>query len=352
MSVCAPAWAVPPGDYGPPITQCSITDPEIDEVSGLVALTSGEMLLVEDSAPEPRPGATSVLMYRLDSMCAVQDGVVEFDQDPRDIEDLAFQDSTVWFADIGDNSQTRPNVALISAGYDAAAPQGQAGAPLVFRLAYPDGPHDAEALLLAPDGIPYIVTKELSGRSGVYRPAGPLDPSAEVAMEKVAELEFAMTGTPGGPVGRAGQLLVTGGTVAADHSHIALRTYTDAYVWTLAGNDVARALQSDPIAVIALPDAPQGEAISFAPDSRSLLVGSEGVNSVITAVPATSPPEQTQTDTAGRADPGAGTASADRAAPDSASSEVTAGLIAVAMVAVVAGATWLARRIRRNSSPR
>lgn len=352
LVIAAPAGAESPVDYGPPTSQCTITDPEIDELSGLAALPSGDLLLVEDSAPEPRPGATSVLMYRLDSTCAVQDGVVEFDQDPRDIEDLAFQDNTVWFADIGDNSQTRPNVALISVGYDAAVPQGQADAPVVFRLGYPDGPHDAEALLLAPDGIPYIVTKELSGRSVVYRPAGPLDPSAEVGLEKVAELEFAMTGTPGGPVGRAGQLLVTGGTVAADRSRIALRTYTDAYVWTLADNDVARALQSDPIAVIALPDAPQGEAISFAPDSRSLLVGSEGVNSVITAVPATSPPEQTQTDTAGRADPGAGTASADRAAPDSASSEVTAGLIAVAMVAVVAGATWLARRIRRNSSPR
>ncbi|MDQ3475362.1 MAG: hypothetical protein M3492_03195, partial [Actinomycetota bacterium] len=192
LSVCAPAWAVPPGDYGPPITQCSITDPEIDEVSGLVALTSGEMLLVEDSAPEPRPGATSVLMYRLDSMCAVQDGVVEFDQDPRDIEDLAFQDSTVWFADIGDNGESRDNVALITAAYDPLDPQTEESVPVVFRLAYPDGPHDAEALLLAPDGTPYIVTKDPLGQSGVYRPAGGLDPAGEVALEKVAEVEFAM----------------------------------------------------------------------------------------------------------------------------------------------------------------
>ncbi len=348
LVLAAPARAESPGAYGPPTSQCSITDPEIDELSGLVALPGGDLLLVEDSAPEPRPGATSVLMYRLDSTCAVQDGVVDFDQDPRDIEDLAFQDNTVWFADIGDNGMSRANIALIAVAYDPAQPQADSGAPEVFRLGYPDGPHDAEALLLAPDGIPYIVTKELSGRSGVYRPAGPLDPAAEVAMEKVAELEFAMTGTPGGPVGRAGQVLVTGGAVAADGTHIALRTYTDAYVWTLAGNDVARALQSDPIAVIALPDAPQGEAISFAPDSRSLLVGSEGLNSLITAIPATSQPEKTRPDTAATAEPGAGNASADPAATGSASSKGTAGLIAVAMLAVVAGATWLARRLRRK----
>ena len=345
LVIAAPAGAESPVDYGPPTSQCTITDPEIDELSGLVTLPSGDLLLVEDSAPEPRPGATSVLMYRLDSTCAVQDGVVEFDQDPRDIEDLAFQDNTVWFADIGDNGMSRANIALIAVAYDPAQPQADSGATEVFRFGYPDGPHDAEALLLAPDGRPYIVTKELSGRSGVYRPAGPLDSSTEVAMERVAELEFAMTATPGGPVGRAGQVLVTGGAVAADGTHIALRTYTDAYVWTLAGNDVARALQSDPIAVIALPDAPQGEAISFAPDSRSLLIGSEGLNSLITAVPATSQPEKTRPDTAATAEPDGASAPADTG---SASSKVTAGLIAVAMVAVVAGATWLARRLRRK----
>ncbi len=345
LVIAAPAGAESPVDYGPPTSQCTITDPEIDELSGLVTLPSGDLLLVEDSAPEPRPGATSVLMYRLDSTCAVQDGVVEFDQDPRDIEDLAFQDNTVWFADIGDNGMSRANIALIAVAYDPAQPQADSGATEVFRFGYPDGPHDAEALLLAPDGRPYIVTKELSGRSGVYRPAGPLDSSTEVAMERVAELEFAMTATPGGPVGRAGQVLVTGGAVAADGTHIALRTYTDAYVWTLAGNDVARALQSDPIAVIALPDAPQGEAISFAPDSRSLLIGSEGLNSLITAVPATSQPEKTRPDTAATAEPDGASAPADTG---SASSKVTAGLIAVAMVAVVAGATWLARRFRRK----
>ena len=37
-------------------------------------------------------------------------------------------------------------------------------------MTYPDGPHDAESLLLAPDGTPYIVTKEVLGDSGVYRP--------------------------------------------------------------------------------------------------------------------------------------------------------------------------------------
>jgi len=349
LVIAAPAGAESPVDYGPPTSQCTITDPEIDELSGLVTLPSGDLLLVEDSAPEPRPGATSVLMYRLDSTCAVQDGVVEFDQDPRDIEDLAFRDNTVWFADIGDNGESRDNVALITAAYDPLDPQAEESVPVVFRLAYPDGPHDAEALLLAPDGTPYIVTKDPLGQSGVYRPAGGLDPAGEVALEKVAEVEFAMTGTPGGPIGRAGQLLVTGGAVAADGSRIALRTYTDAYVWALSASDVAEALQADPIAVIALPDAPQGEAISFAADSVSLLVGSEGVNSLITAIPAT-PDAQRQPEASATTESEAEFGSNEPASPDSASNNVTAGLIAVGMVAVLAGVTWLVRRMRRKAS--
>jgi len=92
----APVWAA--DEYGPAERQCTITDPEINELSGLAALPSGELLIVEDSTPEPRPGSTSILMYRLDALCAVQGEIAEFDQDPRDVEDLALLDNTLWFA--------------------------------------------------------------------------------------------------------------------------------------------------------------------------------------------------------------------------------------------------------------
>lgn len=340
LLIAVPAWSA--GDYGPAVVQCSISDPQIDELSGLVALANGEMLLVEDGTPEPRPGSTSILMYRIDAGCVVQGDVAEFDQDPRDIEDMAFRENTLWFADIGDNGANRENVALICVAYDPADPLADAGAPVVFRLGYPDGPHDAEALLLAPDGTPYLVTKDPLGRSAVYRPADPLDPGAEVPMEKVADLGFAMTGTPGGPVGRAGQLLVTGGAVAADGSILALRTYTDAYVWSLSGSDVPGALAAEPQDVLALPDAPQGEAISFAADSRSLVVGGEGVNSVITAIPAAAATPSAQ-------DPGASAPADAQASPSSgfetSPTTVTAGLIAVV---VIFGVIWLVGRIRRR----
>ena len=69
-----------------------------------------------------------------------------------------------------------PTVALIALRPD--------GSTSIYRLTYPDGPHDAEALLLAPDGTPYVVTKEVLGASGVYRPAAALVDGGTVALAR------------------------------------------------------------------------------------------------------------------------------------------------------------------------
>jgi len=251
-----------------PAGQCPITDPRLAELSGLVAV--GDRVLAMND------GGDQLAVYLLDPACQVID-VHTAVVDPYDPEDMAVAaDGTVWLADTGDNDATRTTVALL-----ALRPDGSTG---VYRLTYPDGPHDAEALLLAPDGTPYVVTKELLGASGVYSPASALADGGTVALARVASVNLTFTGTPGGPVGQAGQLLVTGGAVAADGQHVALRTYTDAYVWPLAGNDLVGALAAAPVR-IPLPESPQGEAVSFSADGQNLLVASEGLPSDLTRVP-------------------------------------------------------------------
>lgn len=265
-----------------PQVLCQITDPRLAELSGLAAVP-GRLLASND-------GGDQIALYVLDSTCAVID-VHTAAVDPFDPEDLAVgADGTVWVADIGDNGATRPTVALV-----ALRPDGTTN---LYRLTYPDGAHDAEALLLAPDGTPYVVTKEVLGASVVYRPVAPLVDGGTVALGKVATVAMTLTGTPGGPVGRAGQLLVTGGAVAGNGQHLALRTYTDAYVWPLAGSDVVAALAAEPVR-IPLPDSPQGEAISFTADSSALVVGSEGTPSDLTIVPVGSGLPATGTPVAG-----------------------------------------------------
>ena len=308
--------------YGAPATRCEITDPRLPELSGLAGV--GEAMLAMND------GGDRVEVYVLDGGCGVVD-VRSADVDPYDPEDLAVgADGTVWLADTGDNNQTRETVALVGLHPD--------GSNTLTRLTYPDGAHDAEALLLAPDGTPYLVSKEVLGASSVYRPDAPLADGATVPMSKVLSLGFTLTGTPGGPVGRAGQLLVTGGAVSADGQRIALRTYTDAYVWPLAGSDVVGALSGEPVRV-PLPTSPQGEAITFAADDRSLLVSGEGLPAAVTVVPAS-----------GDLAPAAATAPAEEAAAGPLAltrqaSPLTAGLIAaLAATALV----WIGSRLRRR----
>ncbi|MEI4272655.1 hypothetical protein TEK04_13065 [Klenkia sp. LSe6-5] len=310
--------------FGDPTDVCSVTDARLPEMSGL-AVAGSTTLAMND-------GGDSVVVHELDGACAVV-GERTAAVDPYDPEDLALgADGTVWVADTGDNRLGRTTVALIALRPDGSSP--------VYRLTYPDGPHDAEALLLAPDGTPYLVTKEVLGASAVYRPAQALDAEAAVPMEKVADLSFTLTGTPGGPVGRAGQLMVTGGAVSPDGALLALRTYTDAYVWSMAGSDVVGALAAPPVRV-ALPEAPQGEAIAFAADGRSLLVTGEGLPAALTLLPAV-----------GALSPAAATAGTDPAVAGTATdparprlSPWTAGAIAVVAAAVlVAGVGRLRRR--------
>ena len=154
----------------------------------------------------------------------------------------------------------------------------------------------------------------------------------------MAAVNLTFTGTAGGPVGQAGQLLVTGGAVARDGSAIALRTYTDAYVWPLTGSDVPAALAGAPTR-IPLPESPQGESITFAADNKSLLVASEGLPSDLTVVPLA--PETVAAITPATAGPVPSLSDL----TSSGLSPITNGLIAAAVATVV---VWIGGKLRRH----
>lgn len=251
----APAAADP---VPAPVPACTITDPRLAEVSGMVA-DDAHWYVVND-------GGTSVKVWVLGKDCQVQDSIVGA-VDPYDVEDLARgPDGTFWLSDTGDNDEDRETIALIS-----LTPAGEAA---IHRVTYPDRQHDAEALLLDRAGVPYIFTKNPLGTADVYRPAGPLASPGPTPLEHVATVRLTSTDTPGGPVpGFVGSVVVTGAAASQDGTVIALRTYTDAYLFPVRDGDVVGALAEKPVRV-PLPNEPQGEAIAFQPDG-SLVSGSE-----------------------------------------------------------------------------
>ena len=213
-------------------------------------------------------GGRRVQLHRLDpDTCAVVESRTA-KVDPYDAEDLAAgPDGSLWVGDTGDNDQRRSTVALI------VVPQR--GEPVLHRLTYPDGPHDAEALLVDARGVPTVVTKSVGcGRDLPARRAA-ATARARPRWCTSPTSRCPPPTTQGGPVGGFGTRTVTGGAVSADGRVVALRTYTDAWLFAVPdGGGVADALRGTPVQV-PLPGEPQGEAVAFAADG-ALLSGSEG----------------------------------------------------------------------------
>jgi len=91
----APAAADP---VPAPVPACTITDPRLAEVSGMVA-DDAHWYVVND-------GGTSAKVWVLGKDCQVQDSIVGA-VDPYDVEDLALgPDGTFWLSDTGDKTRT------------------------------------------------------------------------------------------------------------------------------------------------------------------------------------------------------------------------------------------------------
>jgi hypothetical protein len=286
-------------------------------------------------------GGRRIELLRLDAdTCEVADTRTA-SVDPYDAEDLALgPDGALWVADTGDNERARDTVAVI-----VVPPRGDAR---LHRLTYPDGPHDAEALLVDARGRPLVVTKEVGRPAGIYRTAEEPGGAGPIPLLRVGELTLPPSDTVGGPVGGIGSRVVTGAAESADGSVIALRSYTDAWLYSVRDGDIIGALSGTPVQV-PLPDEPQGEAIAFEPDG-TLLSGSEtrgGVPGQIRAVAGatglvTSRPPASPADV-----PTPPHATAPAAAPEWLPAAIGAGVV-VALLALVAGALAVRGALRRR----
>jgi hypothetical protein len=120
----------------------------------------------------------------------------------------------LYIADIGDNDGDRESITI----YEVPEPRpgDEATHPAhALTVRYPDGPRDAEALFVAPNGDIYIIAKGRTEPVDLYRlPAADRDGAA--ILEEVRELA---------PQPSSRRDWVTGATLSEDGAWIALRTY-------------------------------------------------------------------------------------------------------------------------------
>ena len=179
-----------------------------------------------------------------------------------DWEDIAAgRGHQLWVGDLGDNGRSRSHVSvyrfteprpLSSRTVDAAR----------FDLRYPDGPHDAEGLMVRPTtGRLFVVTKDPSG-GAIYRAP------AELSRTRVNVLVR---------VGWA-PAVVTGAAFSPDGRRFVLVDYSDAWFFRhLGGRSPVRRDK---------PSLAQGESVDFTRSGQDVLVGSEGGRSPVYRVSA------------------------------------------------------------------
>jgi hypothetical protein len=263
-AIAGPATPRPPALCGSLRVRATgtVADPSANELSGLVrSRTQRDLLWSHDDS-----GAGPILYgLRTDGRVAAKPSVTG--AEAFDWEDIATGPgpgggALLYVGDIGDNRAARPTIDV----YRVAEPKvGDAATAPADRLSlrYPDGAHDAEALLIDPlRGDLVIVTKGLtSGRA--YSTSARLPAGSQTTLRA-------------GP--RIAMSLVTAGDVSADGRVVVLRGYGQAAVWMRRGRErLTTTLRRAPcLSPTSLAPEGQGEAIALDRRGTSFITVAEG----------------------------------------------------------------------------
>jgi hypothetical protein len=190
-----------------------------------------------------------------------------------DWEDIAIGPrNQIYIGDIGDNDHARKEIVVYR--IDEPEPEAANSTPVhALRLRYPDGPHDAETLLVHPKtGDIYIVTKARGrdSRTRVYKaPASAKSPSA---LKYVADVEFPNESVFSLVIGR-----ITGGAISPDGNRVVLCDYFRAWEAIVADGNFDSVWRQS-WRSFDIGKRMQGEAICYRHDGKAVLVTSEGEN--------------------------------------------------------------------------
>lgn len=244
--------------------------PELPEASGVAASrrTPG-MLWSHNDSGDP-------FVFLLTATGAVKSRIRVTGAQVWDWEDIAVgpcpKGTCLYIADIGDNDRTRRTVTLYRTPEPAPGDTETASVE-VLRATYPDGPHDAEALIVLPGGELFIVTKGNSDPAALYRFTSGFRDGATVALERVTAL------VPSKPNGKessaARNIRITDADASPDGRWIVLRT-PHALMFYEAREFVSGQVREVYRFDVAPAREPQGEGVALSADNDVWLVGEGG----------------------------------------------------------------------------
>lgn len=242
---------------------------ELDETSGLaVSRQNSGVLWMHNDGASPRVYAVSKAGKAL---AAFDLGVVV-----TDIEDIAIGPGPtegrdyVYLGDIGDNDDRRRSIRICRFEEPSLDQKERTYARISdveqFQLTFPDGPHDAECLMVDPvSGDIYVVSKEKK-RGRVYRIAGD-----KLVAGETSELQLVLN---------LKVKKVSGGDISPDGSSIILRNESDGWLWRRPeGESIVNTMATTSpveLQVRARDQDRNGESVGFDPEGKGYFTISEG----------------------------------------------------------------------------
>ncbi len=259
-SACAVQAPAPPdngacSEYAIPVEQAVVSLEGISEISGIAVSRRNPNIfwIHEDSGGEAEVYGISrtgelLVTLQLEDVSNI------------DWEDIAVgpcgESSCVFVADTGDNTEDRDSISILRFEEPLLA-EGESTltiVPEVFEVVYPDGPQDAEALVVPSDGLPVLLTKREDGLSRVYQ-LPQFDNEEAVTLRFFTEL---VVGAPTDGLFSS----VTAADILPDDSRLLIRTYFFGLEYELSAlQDLATATPRELEVAIE----PQGEAIAYEP---------------------------------------------------------------------------------------
>lgn len=182
--------------------------------------------------------------------------------------------SYVYLGDIGDNNGSRKYLTVYRFEENTLWSKDTVthATPVPIHLRYPDGPKDAETLMVDPiEKLLYIVSKR-SDTVAIY--TSPLNYKANdtVTLTKRTKLFF-----PGFKPFK----WITAGDISKDGQQILLKSYEKVYYWKRLPNEHAWDAMARKAKELPYTMEKQGEAVGFTPDGKGYYTTSEGVFSPI-----------------------------------------------------------------------
>jgi hypothetical protein len=168
----------------------------------------------------------------------------------------------VYVGDIGNNIRLDLRTHIYRFPVPAQTPGSKAVVkPETLNITFPDGPRDAETLMVDPaNRFLYVVSKREKA-VGIYKTPLNFKDGEHVTLQKVGTVPYTW---------------ITAGDISEDGRHVVIKDKSNVYYWSRQPGETVEAAMAKAATVLPYVPEQQGEGIALMPDNSGYVTVSEG----------------------------------------------------------------------------